>query len=124
MQAIYRLFWLLLFSAIAAGCVSTNAAKLTNEKFPSVKPDQVQVFLKEEDVKQPFQKIAILEAKGNYNIDKAAFIKSLQKRAGKLGANGIILGNYTEATTGAKVSSALLGTSANDKREAIAIRLR
>lgn len=124
MQTISRPFWLLFVSVMAAGCVSTNAAKLTNEKFAPVKPEQVQVFMTEQDIKQPFQKIAILEAKGSYNIDKAAFIKALQKRAGKLGANGVILGNYTEATTGAKVSNAILWTSANDKREAIAIRLK
>jgi uncharacterized protein YpmB len=48
-------------------------------------------------------------------------INSQRKKAAKIGANGLILGDVRDASTGAKVAQALLGTSANRKGKAIAI---
>ena len=48
-------------------------------------------------------------------------IDKIREEAGKLGANAIILQKMEEPSTGRKVASALLGTSADRKGQAIAI---
>jgi uncharacterized protein YbjQ (UPF0145 family) len=53
--------------------------------------------------------------------NQGQLIDKLREEAGKLGANAIILNEVEEASTGAKVAQAILGTSAKRKGEAIAI---
>ena len=48
-------------------------------------------------------------------------LDKLRDRAGKLGANGILLGEVREPSTGAKIANTLLGTEANRRSQAIAI---
>jgi len=118
-------FCILLAFSLLLGCASTGVVKLSNQKYPSVKPEQVQVFMAEQDVQRPYEKIAIITAEGDYAYqNQTSLIQAIQKKAAKLGANGLILGSYKEATTGEKVSNALLWTSANNKYQAIAIRLK
>lgn len=54
-------------------------------------------------------------------INQGQLIDKLREEAGKLGANAIILSEVEEASTGAKVAQAMLGTSANRRGEAIAV---
>jgi uncharacterized protein YbjQ (UPF0145 family) len=78
----------------------------------------------EQEVKQPFEKIAIINAQGAHNLDRTKFIEAVKEKAAKLGANGIILGQYKEATTGDKWRGAVFGGAATNKDEAIAIHLK
>ena len=106
-----------------AGCTVTSAVKLSENTYRPLNPEQVRVFTTEEDVDVPFEKIAIITSEGD-SSQKTALIEKMKKKAAELGANGLILGQFTEATTGQKVMQALLWTSANNKHEAIAIRMK
>lgn len=96
-----------------------------HEIYPPISPDQVRVFEAGDEITVPYEKIAIITAEGDTDLtNKAAMIKKMKKKAAELGANGLILGKFKEATTGQKISQVLLWTSANDKMEATAIRLK
>lgn len=107
-----------------AGCVSTNAALLdsTLKLTPLACPEAVQVFTDSSKVGKPYSEVALLSSSGDNDMtSESGMIKSQQKKAAQLGANGIILGQMKDASTGAQVAQAFLGTSANRKGRAIAI---
>jgi hypothetical protein len=116
----------LLAIVLPSGCVSTNAVRLANAgTYPEVEPEQVQVFLTEADVKVEYEKIALINASGESNFtNEEGMIKAMQKKAGKLGANAIILGEIKDASAGAKVAAAVLGTGTQRKGQVVAIRLK
>lgn len=107
----------------AAACVSTKAAVLNpGLQLAPVCPDGVMVFTTPDRVAQPYTEVALLDSKGDTDLtSEAGMIESQRRKAGELGANGVILGDVQDATTGQKVAKALLGTSANRKGKAIAI---
>lgn len=111
---------------LLVGCVSTNAMVLNPSlKLAPVCPDGVMLYTDSTKVGQPYTEVALLTSEGNYSsTDERGMAKSQRKKAGALGANGIILGSITEPGTGAKVWNALLGTSANRKGKSIAIYVR
>ncbi len=124
MQALKLSVTVILALALVA-CVSTSHVLLTNKTWPPIlDPMQVQVFMSEQEVKKPFEKIAIINAKGGHALERTKFIKAIKEKAAKLGANGVILGQFKEATTGDKWRGALFGGAANDEDEAIAIHLK
>ena len=108
-----------------AGCVSTNHVPLGSPNtYPAVAPEEVQVFLTEADVPAEFEKIALINATGESSwTDEAQMVRAMQKKAGELGANAIILGEFKEPSAGAKVAGAFLGTSVERKGQVLAIRL-
>jgi hypothetical protein len=73
-------------------------------------------------VGKPYTEVALLNSAGDNDLtSESGMIRSQQKKAAQLGANGIILGQIKDASTGAQVAQAFLGTSANRKGRAIAI---
>lgn len=84
-----------------AGCASTNHV-MTGTARPPITPDQVKVYW------QPparFEKIALLDATahsafvpgGQKTVDKV--VERLRAAAAKLGANGVIVGDFSDAQT-------------------------
>jgi hypothetical protein len=64
----------------------------------------------------------MLDAKGDTDMtDEGDLLNKLRQEAGKLGANAIIGGDTRDAGTGARVASAILGTFANRRSNAVAI---
>lgn len=118
----------LLLVAVAlllSACVRTNAVRLGGQTYPAVPADQVQVFLSEDDVDVPFERIALINAKGEASYtDEAKMINAMRKKAGEMGANAIILGEIKEPSAGSKIAAAVLGTGAERKGQVVAIRVR
>lgn len=109
---------------VCAACVSTNAALLDSSLrlTPLPCPEAVQVFTDSSKVGKPYTEVALLNSSGDNDMTtESGMIRSQQKKAAQLGANGIILGQMKDASTGAQVAQAFLGTSANRKGRAIAI---
>lgn len=110
--------------ALAACGVSTSTIMLDPTPRPFVTPEHVRVFLTPDDVPGEYVRIAVIHAKADPSWnDEAKIVTKLREEAAKLGANGLILGEFVEPTTGAKVANALLGTNADRKVEAVAIWL-
>jgi len=110
--------------AVLVGCVSTNAVMLGPMKAqrPPIATENVRIYRTSEQVKAKYDELALLHSSGESDFtNEPKMIASMQKKAGALGANAIILGAITEASAGAKVAGAIFGTGTERKGRAIAI---
>ncbi len=120
--------WLLTGIALAVmGCVQTNATILnpSAQAYPAVHQDSVRIFVSEDDLEgYEFERIAIVNAKGSGTYtNEDNMLNAMRKKAGKLGANAIIMPKIDEPGSGAKVAAAIFGTDTQRKGEVIAIRV-
>ncbi len=115
----------LLVAVAASACVNTQTIPLgTPGRYPPADPEQVQVFLEEGDVPLKFDKIAIIDAEGDYDsVNQEKMIKVMKKKAAKLGANALVLGEFKEPSTGEKVAKHILGIGGERRGRVLAIRL-
>lgn len=110
--------------ALTVSCVSTNATLLNPTPVPRPKlpPEQVRIYRTADQVGRKYEEVALLNSTGESNFtNEAGMMESMRKKAGELGANGIILDAINEAGAGAKVAAAVLGTGTQRKGRAIAI---
>lgn len=109
-----------------AACISTNAVQLGQPgQYAAVTPEEVKVFLTEEDVKADFDKVALINAEGNYNwATDEKLINAMKKKAAQLGANAIILGEFKDPSTVEKIADAVIGVGGEKKAKVLAIRLK
>jgi hypothetical protein len=108
---------------LAAACVSTGATVLNpSAQHASICPEGVQLFTGTDKVGKEFHEVAVLTSKGDGDwTSEQGMANSQRKKAAELGANGVILGEQKDPSTGSKVWKALLGTSANRKGRSTAI---
>lgn len=114
----------LLCLLITSACVTTEAVKIgTTPTRPPIPQDQVIVYRTADQVPSKYEEVALLSSTGDsmWTSEKMMW-KSMKKKAGKLGANAIILDAMSEPSAGAKVASLALGVGgAERKGKAIAI---
>lgn len=112
----------LLFATTA--CVSTNATvlDLTPQSRPPVDAAQVRIYRSAAQVTGKFTEVALLNATGESSwTNEQKMLESMRKKAGALGANGVILDAITEASAGAKIAGAVFGVGSQRKGRAVAI---
>jgi hypothetical protein len=116
--------WVIVFMAIAIGCVSTSAVRIGNQAArPQTNWKNVAVYRSADQVPGKYEEVGLLVSTGEAMYSSEAQMwKSMQKKAAKLGANGIILDAMSEPKSGAKIAAAVLGVGgAERKGKAIAI---
>lgn len=110
---------------LLSGCVTTNATLLNGSTMPissTLEPEQIAIYRTADQVGKSYKEVAILTSTGDSTLtDMAAFHRSMQERAAKVGANAVILGATREPSTGVELASLIFGLPANRKSEAIAI---
>jgi hypothetical protein len=108
---------------LTAACVSTSATVLNPEaQMAPICPEGVQLFTGADKVGKEYREVAVLNSKGDGDMtSEEGMANSQRKKAAKLGANGVILGEQKDPSTGAKLAKAFFGTSANRKGQSIAI---
>jgi hypothetical protein len=105
-----------------AGCVQTSATMLSSKKYPPITPEEVIIYLDEDDIPGEFERVAILNASGNTgSTTERQMHEALRKRAAVIGANGILYREVQEPSTGAKVAGAVFGVGTNRRAEMVAI---
>ena len=105
-------------------CVATNVTMLnpTPVARPAVPPEQVRIYRTADQVVGKYEEIALLNATGESNwTNEKAMLESMRKKAGEVGANGVILDAVVEASSGAKVAAAVFGVGSQRKGRAVAI---
>ena len=108
---------------LGTGCTSVSHTVLMPNLTP-VLPEEVQIFLPGDSI-PPHDRVAILAGKGSDNwSDQSELLQHLRRRAGELGANGVIVGEVEESSSGEKIVGYLTGFGSNRNQEAIAILLR
>lgn len=114
---------LALLVLILAGCTSVSQTVLM-PGLPPMLPEEVQIFLPGDSI-PPHDRVAILAGKGaDYWSNRTQLLEHLRRRAGDLGANGVILGEVEESSSGEKIVGYLTGFGSNRDQNAIAILLR
>lgn len=92
--------------------------------YPELKPAEVRVFLRERDVPAEYERIALVTARSDAGwTDETGLIRAMRKRAAKLGANAIIIGDISDPTTLERVAEVLTDYEPQRRGRAVAIRL-
>lgn len=124
---------LLALAIVPAACAPrVNAARVTPVRYAPVPTESVYIFSSRERVTRPYDEVAVLDGSMGSNGIDADMIKEMQKKAGSLGANGLILedirhpsDNAVAATT---IASAVLKAPGSidvpTRARAVAIRMR
>jgi hypothetical protein len=87
-----------------------------------VPPEQVRIYRIANQVGSRYEEVALLSATGESNwTNERRMLESMRKKAGEIGANGVILDAVTEASAGAKVVGAIFGVGSQRKGRAVAI---
>jgi hypothetical protein len=109
--------------SLVVACVQTNAVRLGNAPVREPVPEeQVVVYRTADQVPRRYEEVALLNARGEASwTNEEKMFNSMRKKAGEMGANGIILDAIIEPGAGTKVAGAILGTGAERKGKAIAI---
>jgi hypothetical protein len=104
-------------------CVSTSAVRLGGSTVrPPVPWDKVAVYRTADQVPGKYEEVGLLVSTGSTGwTTESGMWKSMQKKAGQMGANGIILDAISEPKAGTKVLAFALGVSAERKGKAVAI---
>jgi hypothetical protein len=105
------------------GCVSARASMLTPERYAPVPEEQVRVYLAADEVPESCERIALIHAAGPPDATtRPQMIRAAQRRAGKIGANAIVLSSIRDPRFGTRVAAEVLGVSADRKGEMEAYR--
>ena len=124
MRKEYSAIFALLF---LAGCVFTQATMLDGTAYLPVDADDVVLYLDEadiEDIEDEWESIAIIHAQGDATWTRESkMLKAARKRAGKIGANGILIEDINEPSAGAQIAGEILGTGSTRRGRMIAIRV-
>jgi hypothetical protein len=107
-----------------SACVTTNASRLgtATEIRPLVLPSDVALYRVASQVPRRYEEVALLNSTGDSGMtDEAKMFESMKKKAGEMGANGVILDAVSEPGSGSKVAAAIFGVSAQRKGKALAI---
>lgn len=106
-----------------SACVTTNASRLgTSASRPALLPQNVALYRVASQVPRQYEEVALLNSTGDSGFtNEAKMFESMKKKAGEMGANGVILDAVSEPGSGAKVAAAIFGVSAQRKGKALAI---
>ena len=108
---------------LAGGCVSARATMLNPAKqYAPVPENQVRSFPTPAEVPATCEQVALIHAEGDVDTtDKAQMFEAARRRAGKLGANAIVLNEMRDPSTGTRVASAVFNVPANRKGQILAL---
>ena len=116
---------LVLGLGLIVSCRTTKAVRLGTATAvrPPIPWNKVAVFRTADQVPGKYEEVGLLQSTGDTMwTSEAGMWKSMQKKAGALGANAIILDAISEPKAGTKVlAAALFGMGAERKGKAIAI---
>lgn len=114
---------LMAVAVLLAGCVSVRATTLgAGAVREPVAADAVVVYRKADQVEGRYEEVALLDAVGeSITTGDARMYEEMRKKAGALGANGIVLDSFSEPALASRVARVLLGTPALRRGKAVAI---
>lgn len=119
-----RLFLPFAALLLLAGCVQTQATLLDGTTYPAVPEDNVVIYLSEADIPAEWKPIAIIHAQGDAQWTRESkMLRAARKRAGELGANGLLIEDINEPSAVAQVAGEVFGTGSTRRGRLIAIRV-
>lgn len=114
----------LIVAAALGACTTTRAVMLDGGPYPELHPDQVRIYLHEDEVPGEYERVALVTARSDATwADETDLIHAMRKRAARLGADAIIVGELRDPTTLERVAEVLTDYEAQRRGRALAIRL-
>lgn len=116
---------LVILSALTAltGCVSARATLLTPNRHAPVPANDVYVYLQADEVPSGCERVALIHAEGDASAtNEQQMIAAARKRAGKVGANAILIDELRNPRMGTRVAAEVFGLPADRKGQMIAFR--
>jgi hypothetical protein len=96
---------------------------LTPDRYAPVPEEQVRVYLAEDEVPEQCERIALIHAEGPPDATtRPQMIRAAQRRAGKIGANALLLSSIRDPRFGTRVAAEVFGVSADRKGQMVAYR--
>jgi hypothetical protein len=110
--------------ALTTGCVRAQATMLVpGIGHPPVPPEQVEVYLGEDELPEGCQRITLIHAAGDANLtNETRMIAAARKRAGRSGANAVVVRSIRDPSTGTRVAAAVFGIPAERKGQIFGYR--
>ena len=112
-------------AVLLSACTTTSAVLLgETAPYPETDPHEIRVFLRESDVRGDYERIALVSARsGSSWSDDADLIRAMRRRAARLGATGLIVGDIRDPSTVERIASVLTDYEPQLRGRGIAIRL-
>lgn len=110
----------------ASACVNVNAMRLGPVRdYPPVHQDNVFVYQDETDIEGEFDRVAVIYVDGDASTtNQRQMINAARKKAGRLGANAIVLGRFRDPSTLTQIAAAVLDVSVSRRAEFLAVRVQ
>lgn len=122
MKTLFRVSFFLLLAIV--GCVHTQYTKLSRQAYDPISPEDVIVYLTAADIKGEYEKIGLIHMQGEASwTNENKMIAAARKKAASMGANGIIMGQVQEPSSGSKVAAAIFGVPTTRRGEVVAVRV-
>jgi hypothetical protein len=111
--------------ALLGACVSVEATRLGEPaRYPAVAQDEVRVYRSESEIPQPFERVAVLWLEGDSELtSRRQMVDAARKKAGRMGANAIVLGEFKEPSTLERVAGAILDVQTEWETQVLAVRI-
>lgn len=110
------------FALPLVGCVQTQATMLDPTERPPVPEEEVRVYRTVESIQCRYEEVALVHAQGGAgSTDENQMIGAAKKRAGRVGANGVVLGDINEPSAGARIAGAIFGVGSERRGEMLAV---
>ena len=111
-------------AALLGACTTTGAMMLEGGPYAEQHPNDVRVYLHEDEVPGEYERIALVTARSDAAwSDETDLIRAMRKRAARLGADALIIGDIHDPTTLERVAEVLTDYEPQRRGRALAIRL-
>jgi hypothetical protein len=119
-----RLILPLLAAAMASGCVSARATILNPTRSHAPVPEQeVRIVTADEELPDGCERVALIHAEGDAGMtNRPQMLAAARRRAGKVGANVLLIREVREPATSTSVAAVVFGTPADRRGEMLALR--
>ena len=110
----------------AAACVTVEATPLRPGPLPAPVPfDSVRIYRTFAAIACPYDEIALLHASGPVAFTTPGkLLSAAQRKAARIGGNGVVLEALSEPSEGAKVAAAVLGVPIERRGRMVVVRVR
>lgn len=111
---------------LLGGCVSVQATRIgTPTQYAPVPTEHVLVYRTEGEVDRPFERVAMLWVEGDADVvDNRRMVDAARKKAGRLGANAVVLGEFQDPKLGTRILGHILDLPVERRASLLAIRVR
>lgn len=107
------------------GCINVHATRIgTPTQYAPVPKEHVLVYRSEAEVDRPFERIAMLWVEGDADItNQREMVDAARKKAGRLGANAVVLGEFQDPKLGTRILGHVLDIPIERGAQLLAIRV-